>query len=444
MKIELVNHASVIVEHEGTRVMTDPWHYGPAFNDGWDLIAATAFARERFSEIDYIWVSHEHPDHFSPRVLLDIPEAVRREITALYRVTKDKKVVRFCEKKGFAVRELEDDERVRLGPGFDATCRAVPLYDSWLMLEAAGARVLNLNDAVVHTARDLDKLAGELGPIDVLLTQFSFAAWRGNPQDRAMREADAERKLEILARQIQVLRPRFVIPFASFAFFCHTENFFTNDAANPPKRGVDTIVENGAQPVLLYPGDTWTVGEAHANASALERWATDYADLAARPRRTSDPVALADLTEAARVYIERIYAANDRRVLALLHANPVLPALRPIEIRLWDLDICVRFSFEHGLEVIGARDRSYDLRMASDSLNFILRQPWGIDTLTVNGRFYADRGGLKRLVTTFGVDLLNNAGIKLSPAFLVDFSSIGFLLRVLLKKLWSMRAQSDR
>ena len=64
--------------------------------------------------------------------------------------------------------------------------------------------------------------------------------------------------------------------------------------------------------------------------------------------------------------------------------------------------------------------RGYDLRMGSDSLAFVFRQGWGIDTLTVNGRFSADPEGLKRLVLTFGVDMLNNPGIALGPAFLLD------------------------
>lgn len=442
MKLHFVNHASVVFEHAGTRLMTDPWHFGAAFNNGWDLIAESRFTAEQYAEIAYLWISHEHPDHFSPRVLLAIPESLRANITVLYRTTTDKKVVRFCANKGFAVRELDDDQRFELAPGFFATCRTVPLYDSWLLLESPSARVLNLNDAVVHTRRDLEALHRQLGRIDVLLTQFSYAAWRGNRSDTAMRQADAVKKLDIMRRQIRVLKPRYTVPFASFAFFSHEENDFTNDSINPPARAVAAIAEAGSTPVLLYPDDRWTVGEPHDNEPALTRWAADYATLPERARRANVPVELAALRTAADAYVERIHAANDRRVLALLRRNPILPALQPIDIQLWDLGCAVRFSFERGLEPIRERERGYDLRMSSDSLNFVFTQPWGIDSLTVNGRFHADAGGLRRLVTTFGVDLLNNAGIRLRPAFLLDFASIGFLLRVLIKKLWSMRART--
>ena len=441
MKIRFANHASFICEHEGVQLLSDPWLFGSAFNDGWDLVAETPLTPEELAGVDYIWISHEHPDHFSPRVLLSIPREQRAGITILYQETNDKKVLRFCSKQGFKARELCPGERVRLAPGFYVECQRVPLYDAWLLIEAPGARVLNLNDAVVHTQRDLEALRQRVGAIDLLATQFSYAAWRGNEADVHMRQKDAARKLDILRRQVSVLGPRYTLPFASFCWFSHEENGFINDACNRPQDAIAAVRESGSTPVLLYPGDTWELGSEHDNASALERWDAAYASLATRERRSSEPVELPALQAAAEAYAERIRAANDTRVLWLLRQNPILPSLRPIDIHLWDLDLDVRFSFEDGLQTIAQRSQGYDLRMGSQSLQFLFKHTWGIDTLTVNGRFYADPGGVKQLVTTFGVDLLNNAGIRLEPKFLVDVPNISFLLGVLLRKLRSLRDQ---
>jgi UDP-MurNAc hydroxylase len=442
LRIRFVNHASFICEHAGVRLICDPWLYGSAFNDGWDLIAPTRLRIGELAELDYIWFSHEHPDHFSVRTLLDIPRDERARITILYRETTDKKVVSFCAKHGFAIRELAHGRRVRLAPGFEVVCQRVPLNDSWLLIDTGSARLLNLNDAMVHSRRDLARLREQLGPIDLLTTQFSYAAWRGNASDSHMRRKDAQRKLDIIRAQVRELAPRFVMPFASFCWFSSEENDFTNDSINTPAEAVQAVRDAGSIPVLMYPGDEWQLGSTHDNAAALERWAVDYAGLPQRPRRRAPPVAFATLHESAITYAKRIRAANDPRVLWLLRRNPVLAALRPIDIHLWDLDIDVRFSFERGLERIATRNPNYDLRMGSASLQYLLDQPWGIDTLTVNARFHADPGGMRRLVTTFGVDLLNNAGIRLSPAFLIDVPNIAFLLEVLLRKLWSMRDQT--
>ncbi|HKC52279.1 MAG TPA: hypothetical protein VKF60_15910 [Myxococcota bacterium] len=440
MRLRFVNHASFICEHGATRLISDPWLYGTAFNDGWDLVCKSPIGAAELGDMSYVWYSHEHPDHFSPRVLQDVPGERRRALTVLYRKTRDGKVLGFCRKLGFQTRELEDGVPVELAGGLRVTSRHVPLFDSWLLVEAGGVRVLNLNDAVVQTPAELRRLSEGVGALDVLFTQFSYAAWRGNRGDTELRRTDARKKLDIVRAQVRGLAPRFTVPFASMSWFSHEENSFTSDAINHPWEVLGEIAACGSTPVLLYPGDAWTAGEAHANDSACERYRADYAQLGQRPLHRSASVPVDALAAAAHGYVQRIRGANSVWLLELLRRNPLLPTLRPIDIHLWDLDADVRFSFEAGLERIERRDPGYDLRMGSDSLGFIFRQAWGIDTLTVNGRFHADPEGLKRLVLTFGVDMLNNTGITLGAAFLLDFASIGFLLRILRRKLESLRS----
>jgi hypothetical protein len=442
MRLRFINHASIVCEHGGTRLISDPWLYGTAFNDGWDLVCASPIGATELADMNYLWYSHEHPDHFSPRVLQDVPAERRRAITVLYRKTRDGKVLGFCKKLGFQTRELEDGVPVELEGGLRVTSQHVPLFDSWLLVEAGGVRALNLNDAVVQTPAELRRLSQRVGPLDVLFTQFSYAAWRGNRADTELRRADARKKLDVVRAQVRGLAPRFTVPFASMSFFSHEENSFTSDAINHPWEVLDAIAACGSTPVLLYPGDAWAVGEARSNASAGERYRADYARLPQRALHHSVSVPLDALAAAARSYIQRIRGANSGWLLELLRRNPLLPTLRPIDVHLWDLGLDVRFSFEAGLQQIERRDPGYDLRMGSDSLAFVFRQAWGIDTLTVNGRFQADPEGLKRLVLTFGVDMLNNTGITLGAAFLLDFASIGFLLRILRRKLESLRSGS--
>ena len=60
--------------------------------------------------------------------------------------------------------------------------------------------------------------------------------------------------------QVSAFAPRYVIPFASFVWFCHEENFHMNDSVNRID-DVETFLRNetNATPVVLYPGDTWQV-----------------------------------------------------------------------------------------------------------------------------------------------------------------------------------------
>jgi UDP-MurNAc hydroxylase len=444
MEFRFVNHASFVCEARGVRILCDPWLEGSAFNGGWDLVAPTRFEPRDFERVDYIWFSHEHPDHFSPPALSKVPEAQRSRIVVLYKQTRDGRVLGHCQKLGFATRELEDGQPLELAPGVELRSRKVPLFDSWLSIRTPEGTLLNLNDAVVHAPAALARLRREVGPIDVLFTQFNYAAWRGNAEDTALRRADAQKKLEIMQRQIELLGPRYTVPFASFSYFSHIENGFINDAANGPSEALAVVRRTQSTPVLLYPGDTWSLGAAHDNARAEASYRADYASIPGRTPRVSPSVSFEQLQAAARGYVERIQSKNDRRVLALLERVPGLGLLGPIEIFLWDQARSVRFSFAAGLEPLAAPSARYELAMGSDSLHYLFKFAWGIDTLTVNGRFAADPRGLRQLVLTFGADALNNAGLVLGPRLLLEYETLGFLASVLGRKLWSLRRRAKR
>ena len=122
MEIEWVNHASFVVSSGRIHLLTDPWIFGRAFNESWDLLVPSKFSIDDFSRITHIWFSHEHPDHFSPPVLSRIPEKTRKEICVLFQQTRDQRVVSFCKKQGFGVTELLDGESLDIAPDFRVTC----------------------------------------------------------------------------------------------------------------------------------------------------------------------------------------------------------------------------------------------------------------------------------------------------------------------------------
>ena len=73
MQIEMISHASVIVRSGEMALWTDPWLLGKAFNNSWTLLVPPALPPERYEEITHIWISHEHPDHFSVPTLSRCP-----------------------------------------------------------------------------------------------------------------------------------------------------------------------------------------------------------------------------------------------------------------------------------------------------------------------------------------------------------------------------------
>ncbi|NNL66893.1 MAG: MBL fold metallo-hydrolase [Myxococcales bacterium] len=412
MQLDFVNHASLIVSHDGVRLLSDPWLQGTSFNDGWALLSPTAFGPDDFEGITHIWYSHEHPDHFSPRCLALCPEPLRSGIEVLFHESDDTKIVRHCEGLGFRTRELARDERVALGPDFHVRCsRWDESDDSWLLVEAGGRRLLNLNDCLVNTREQMEGLSARVGELDVLLTQFSIAGWNGNVEETERRKAGGRNMLERTVLQAQVFRPRYVIPFASFVWFCHEENHYMNSAANTVNEVEAALRERAdAAPVVLYPGDRWPVGDEHHNAEALERYRADYRSLPGRERQKARTLPLEKLQELAgrfrdrvngqvgplrlRLRLARMNARYQQRRRPGLAGRLVgalqLALLRPKPARIWlqDLECAASFDLRHGLVPSDRTREACDVALSSDSLAYAFRFLWGGLALQINGRFH--------------------------------------------------------
>jgi hypothetical protein len=68
--------------------------------------------------------------------------------------------------------------------------------------------------------------------------------------------------------------------------------------------------------------------------------------------------------------------------------------------------------------------------MESQFVKFIFDNPFGFDTLTVNGCFSeVTKGGFSQATTTLAIENLNNIGIRIEPKILANFYIIGLFLK---------------
>jgi len=388
VRIEWVNHASYVLHADGFVLWVDPWYEGRVFNHGWGMLIEQDLSPHVLDEVTHIWFSHEHPDHFFPPNIMRIPEARRTEITVLFQTTTDRKLVDWCTAKGFAeVIELEDGRwRSDALPNAEVMCHSFGNDDSWLALRHDGQLLLNLNDCVIRDHHDLVRIRRLLGEdeLTVLLSQFSYANWIGNPDEVERRQRSAGEKVERLRRQLEHLQPRWFIPFASHVWFCHEENHYLNDAVNRVDRVVATLTDDrDVGPVVLLPTESWVVGEAHDSTAAMAAYVEALASVGDRELVTSDEVAREDLEVAAVEFAVRL--KEDNRGIVWGH-RALRRAIGPLTFRIWDLDVVLTLNLDTGA-LSDAGDTSADIELGSDSLAFLLRNRWGGDTLLVNGRF---------------------------------------------------------
>ena len=276
MRITMVNHASILLEPQGTGIWCDPWALGKVVNDCGALYSPSP--KVPVDRVEYIWISHEHSDHLHFPTLRTIPESERKRITILHQRHSSLRVVNALKKLGFEkIIELPLYRWIHLKPGIEVLCGSVGSMDSFLTVRAEGECILNLNDCITNDlqTRYIKKLVGK---VSVLLTQFSIAEWIGNNADEV---GGAARKIRELKYRIWTFRPEFTIPFASFSYACNQENSWMNKFIVTPAQ-VAALNLPGVN--FMYPGDLWDSQERiFHSAEAVAKFSRDLEHLVIDP-----------------------------------------------------------------------------------------------------------------------------------------------------------------
>lgn len=410
MKIEWVNHASFILEQDDIRIISDPWLEGNVFDNGWSLLSKTKLSYEDFKHITHIWFSHEHPDHFFPPNIKKIPAEYRKNITVLFQQTLDKKVVNFCKSLGFLdVIELTPNKEYELSD--DLKIINSPFkHDSWICYKSSTMTVVNINDCEFSTEEELMDVVKRVGKVDVLLTQFSYAGYPGN-------EEAAQRKREKLKLQADVLKPKYLIPFASFVWFCHEENYYMNKAINKIEDMYTYTKENTeANPVVLYPGEKWELLEEHDSLTSIAKYNEDYKKIKEDPDLVkTQTVELAELKETYAKFVKEFKKKNNLWLVKRLIVK------QPTVVYLTDYEKAFEISVLEGtFEEVEVDYDHCDVALSSDALNFCFKFLWGWDTLNINGRFQTPKHGDFRKFNSIGqIQLRNSHGEYFTAPYLM-------------------------
>ena len=403
MKIKFINHACFIVESEGQRIMCDPWFEGSAFDNGWSLMYEEIVPDPE--DYDSVWVSHEHPDHFRPSLFNGSSIPTDKSIVLQDR-PKDKKLCEWFDRKGYQVYEIPPGLELEVNQSLSLSGDLNYDFDSWVCFKSPDITILNLNDCInFKTDEEILEIKNKIGHVDVLMTQFSFANWTGNKGDAKTPQKAKDIVLGNLKRIFEIMDPASIIPFASFVCFSHEENAYLNDNSIHIKQFIDTFPEHNV--VAMKPGDEWTVAEPwESNQEAVEFWEACANSIEDRKLTKTRTYSFDSLRVAYRGMIKRMKSVNDMKYLA-----DVATELQPAHIYIDDLGISVSFNiFKKDLTHAYVSEKDCDVKMTSESLLNVIKNPWGFGTLMVNGRFQANYQTFRNFVSQTRLYYMNNIG----------------------------------
>lgn len=240
MKIRYIKSACVAVETKGIKILTDPWLVDGEYYGSWCHYPELEFDKNYFDSIDYIYISHIHPDHFSKKTF----DILNKDIPVLIHQYSSPFLKMNIERLGFKVTELPHNEKTELkngvtieilaadncnpelcakfmGCGIIETKFKSTQIDSLAVISDGVYNTLNINDCPYDLAEEAVRaVIKKYEKIDFLLVGYGGAG----PYPQCFELSDTERikaeeskKLQFLSqgeKYIKLVKPEFYMPFA--------------------------------------------------------------------------------------------------------------------------------------------------------------------------------------------------------------------------------------
>jgi Beta-lactamase superfamily domain len=271
VRLTYLAHASFLVESGGVKLVTDPWLDGPTYLHAWWHFPEPAARGADLASVDYVYLTHEHVDHFHEPTLRALP---RSTPILIGRFLKP----RFADKLsalGFSdVRELPHGREVALGERLRVTSYQYRADDTALVLSDGSATVFNFNDCLLR-ARSLEQVLTRHGAPDLLAMSFANAEAYpivydfDDPLERA--DWDDASRFDGFLDKVRRVSPRAFVPFASMFCFLSDELFAINERIVSPAGLIERAGEAGAAALAMNPGDRWSSDGGHELVKPI-RW----------------------------------------------------------------------------------------------------------------------------------------------------------------------------
>lgn len=418
MRIRMVGHASVILYTPAGGILCDPWLKGKAFNDSWSLRPEPDFDASLYDDINYIWISHEHPDHFSVATLRGFDDAFKSRVTILFQQKNSTKLFDAMSRWGYKnFQTLPDRADVALPGGVRLACYQIGFLDSLLAITDGEHTVFNVNDTDV-TVRDLTQLRKQFGPPDVVLNQFSIAGFDGYKDEAKALAVSARSKLKTMVDTHRILDAKYTVPFASFVYFSAIDNKFINGHANSIGDAVKALDTAGLKSIVLYPSDSYTPGQEWDNSGAVSKLQQAYDTIDQAPFDTPEKISTDDLESAFKMFY-----ANLRRY----YPKMLLDRIGTLRWRLEDCQMVVVTDFAAGRFYVDSLAGESDIDVYSQPLHHGLSTPFGFETLAVSGRFHV-QASRRRWRFLKAISILYNQGVYLRPRYLLSGATLGYIV----------------
>ncbi|MFN6460364.1 MAG: Rieske 2Fe-2S domain-containing protein [Nostoc sp. DedVER02] len=175
--LQFIGHAGIFLKTPSVKLLCDPWlSESGAFLHTWHQYPPNDFIeRQSLYDADYLYISHDHDDHFDKDFLRDFP---KDKVTVIIADFISDTFAQEIAHLGFPrIKQLQDWEEHKLGDNLNVLIvKDSSLYkiDSALLIKVGNTNILHKNDCHIPD-EDIPKYRSH--GIDLLFAQFSGAMW---------------------------------------------------------------------------------------------------------------------------------------------------------------------------------------------------------------------------------------------------------------------------
>lgn len=272
----IANACGIFIGKDGTQILCDPWLIDGVFDGSWCHFPKLKTTFSDVKNIDALYISHLHPDHFDERffefdklipiIVLDHgPNFLIKKLESLgYR-----NLIKIRDNETIIYREFKLTMFAPFAKHNFHEATVGNLIDSALLISCEGISALNANDNT-PTAESASLIRSKYGPISLAMLNYNAAGPYPSCFDNLTEDQKVDENNRILVRNFNHLKdlinhmtPMYILPFAGAYVLggsLHVKNKYLgtttwDECANWLKMNID----QSTKIILLREDDTFDI-----------------------------------------------------------------------------------------------------------------------------------------------------------------------------------------